>query len=78
MRKDCSMETIIIIGAGASGMMAALTAAGVSGRKVILLERQQRAGRKLLATARTGTSPRRRLTLSHRRLCWTFSTASVL
>ena len=44
------METIIIIGAGASGMMAALTAAEVSGRKVILLERQQRAGRKLLAT----------------------------
>ena len=44
------METIIIIGAGASGMMAALTAAGVPGRRVILLERQQRAGRKLLAT----------------------------
>ena len=44
------METIIIIGAGASGMMAALTAAEVAGRKVILLERQQRAGRKLLAT----------------------------
>ena len=44
------METIIIIGAGASGMMAALTAAEVPGRKVILLERQQRAGRKLLAT----------------------------
>ncbi|MBR1566729.1 MAG: aminoacetone oxidase family FAD-binding enzyme, partial [Oscillospiraceae bacterium] len=44
------METIIIIGAGASGMMAALTVAGVPGRRVILLERQQRAGRKLLAT----------------------------
>ena len=44
------METIIIIGAGASGMMAALTAADVPGRRVILLERQQRAGRKLLAT----------------------------
>ena len=44
------METIIIIGAGASGMMAALTAAEVPDRKVILLERQQRAGRKLLAT----------------------------
>ena len=44
------METIIIIGAGASGMMAALTAAEVPGRRVILLERQQRAGRKLLAT----------------------------
>ena len=44
------METIIIIGAGASGMLAALTAAEAPGRKVILLERQQRAGRKLLAT----------------------------
>ena len=44
------METIIIIGAGASGMMAALTAAEMPGRRVILLERQQRAGRKLLAT----------------------------
>ncbi len=44
------METIIIIGAGASGMMAALTAAEAPGRRVILLERQQRAGRKLLAT----------------------------
>ena len=50
MRKDYSMETIIIIGAGASGMMAALTAAEAPGRRVILLERQQRAGRKLLAT----------------------------
>ena len=44
------METIIIIGAGASGMMAALTAAEIPGRRVVLLERQQRAGRKLLAT----------------------------
>ena len=44
------METIIIIGAGASGMMAALTAAEAPGRRIILLERQQRAGRKLLAT----------------------------
>ena len=44
------METVIIIGAGASGMMAALTAAQEPGRRVVLLERQQRAGRKLLAT----------------------------
>ena len=44
------METIIIIGAGASGMMAALTAAEKPDKRVILLERQQRAGRKLLAT----------------------------
>lgn len=43
------METVVIIGGGASGMMAALTAAE-SGRRVILLERQQRVGRKLLAT----------------------------
>ena len=44
------MQTILIIGAGASGMMAALTAAEEPGRRVILLERQQRVGRKLLAT----------------------------
>ena len=44
------METVIVIGAGASGMMAALTAAEIPGRRVLLLERQQRAGRKLLAT----------------------------
>ena len=44
------MQTILIIGAGASGMMAALTAAEEAGRRVILLERQQRVGRKLLAT----------------------------
>ena len=44
------METVIIIGAGASGMMAALTAAEAPDRRVLLLERQQRAGRKLLAT----------------------------
>ncbi len=44
------MDTVIIIGAGASGMVAALTAAETPGRRVVLLERQQRAGRKLLAT----------------------------
>ena len=44
------MQTVIIIGAGASGMMAALTAAEMPGLRVVLLERQQRAGRKLLAT----------------------------
>jgi len=44
------METVIIIGAGASGMLAALTAAEKNGRHVVLLERQQRVGRKLLAT----------------------------
>ena len=40
---------VIIIGGGASGMMAALTAAE-HGRRVTLLERQSRVGRKLLAT----------------------------
>lgn len=40
---------VIIIGGGASGMMAALTAAE-NGYDVTLLERQSRVGRKLLAT----------------------------
>lgn len=44
------METVIVIGAGASGILAALTAAEDGSRRVILLERQQRIGRKLLAT----------------------------
>ena len=43
------MNTAAVIGAGASGMMAALTAAR-SGSRVILFERQERPGRKLLAT----------------------------
>jgi predicted Rossmann fold flavoprotein len=42
--------TVIVIGAGASGMVAALTAAEKPGNKVILLERQARVGRKLMAT----------------------------
>jgi len=41
---------ILVIGAGASGMMAALTAAESSENRVTLLERQARPGRKLLAT----------------------------
>ena len=44
------MKTVVIIGGGASGMMAALTAAEDKDNHVILLERQQRVGRKLLAT----------------------------
>ena len=44
------METVVVIGGGAAGIMAALTAAEDPGRRVILLERQQRIGRKLLAT----------------------------
>ena len=41
---------VLIIGGGASGMMAALTAAEDPNNKVTLLERQNRVGRKLLAT----------------------------
>ena len=44
------METVIVIGGGASGILAALTAAENKNRHVLLLERQQRIGRKLLAT----------------------------
>ena len=60
------METVVILGAGASGMVAALTAAETKNRRVLLLERQQRVGRKLLATGNgrcnltnTGASPAR-------------------
>ncbi len=58
------MRTVAVIGGGASGMMAALTAAEDRGNRVVLLERQQRLGRKLLATGNgrcnltnTGASP---------------------
>lgn len=44
------METVIVIGGGASGILAALTAAEDKNHRVLLLERQQRIGRKLLAT----------------------------
>ena len=44
------MNTVIVIGGGASGIMAALTAAENRNNRVLLLERQQRIGRKLLAT----------------------------
>ena len=44
------MKTVIVIGGGASGIMAALTAAENPENRVLLLERQQRIGRKLLAT----------------------------
>lgn len=40
---------VIVIGAGASGMMTAITAAR-NGKKVIILERLDKAGKKLLAT----------------------------
>lgn len=58
------MDTVIVIGGGASGIMAALTAAEDKSRRVILIERQQRLGRKLLSTGNgrcnltnTGASP---------------------
>lgn len=59
------MNTVVVIGGGASGIMAALTAAENSENRVILLERQQRIGRKLLATGNgrcnltnTGAAPK--------------------
>ena len=44
------MNQVIVIGGGAAGMMAALTAAEDTRNRVLLLERQSRVGRKLLAT----------------------------
>lgn len=44
------MKTVIVIGGGASGLAAAITAAEKREKAVILLERQNRVGRKLLAT----------------------------
>ena len=44
------MRRVVVIGGGASGMLAALTAAEDGENRVVLLERQQRLGRKLLAT----------------------------
>lgn len=41
---------VMVIGGGASGMMAALTASQIESNYVFLLERQARIGRKLLAT----------------------------
>ena len=59
---------VIIVGAGAAGLMAAVTAAE-RGRKVLLLEKMDQAGRKLRITGKgrcnlTNTSPLRD-TLSH-------------
>lgn len=44
------MNTVAVIGGGASGMVAALTAAEDKDNRVVLFERQQRPARKLLAT----------------------------
>ena len=41
---------VLVIGGGAAGMMAALTASEREENEVALLERQARMGRKLLAT----------------------------
>ena len=43
-------KTVAVIGGGASGMMAALTAAEDKNNQVVLFERQARVGRKLLST----------------------------
>ena len=43
------MRTITVIGGGASGMMAAITAAG-EGARVTLLEHKDRIGKKILST----------------------------
>lgn len=43
------MKRVLVIGAGASGLMAAISAAR-QGAKVTVLERQKQAGRKLLVT----------------------------
>ena len=44
------MKTVAVVGGGASGMMAALTAAGQAENRILLFERQQRVGRKLAVT----------------------------
>ena len=45
------MHDAIVIGAGAAGMMAAITAAQ-NGRRVLLLEKNDRPGRKLRITGK--------------------------
>ena len=47
--------TIAVIGAGASGMMAALTAAETPENKILLFERQARVGRKLAVTGKAAS-----------------------
>ena len=44
------MNNVLVIGAGASGTLAALTAAESADNEVTLIERQARVGRKLAAT----------------------------
>ena len=45
------MKTIVIVGGGAAGLMAAISASG-PGRKVILLERNEKVGKKLFITGK--------------------------
>ncbi|MBQ3216301.1 MAG: NAD(P)/FAD-dependent oxidoreductase, partial [Oscillospiraceae bacterium] len=57
---------IAVIGGGASGMMAALTASENEDNSVLLFERQARTGRKLLATGNGRCNlTNENLTLSH-------------
>ncbi|MBE6787259.1 MAG: NAD(P)/FAD-dependent oxidoreductase [Ruminococcaceae bacterium] len=46
------MKNIVIIGAGAAGLMAAITSAQNKNNNVILLEKNERAGRKLMITGK--------------------------
>lgn len=46
------MKNVVIIGAGAAGLMAAITAAEKTGNNVTLLEKNERAGRKLMITGK--------------------------
>ena len=48
-QKDNRIDQVLVIGAGASGMMAAITAAR-AGARVRVLEKQKKPGRKLLLT----------------------------
>lgn len=48
-KKSSKIWDVLIVGAGASGMMAAITAAGRH-KSVLLIERMDRAGKKILAT----------------------------
>ena len=46
------MKNVIVIGGGAAGLMAAITAAGDKETKVTLLEKNERSGRKLMITGK--------------------------
>ncbi len=46
------MKNVIVIGGGAAGLMAAITAAKKQDNKVVLLEKNERAGRKLMITGK--------------------------